>query len=509
MSIPSTLPHTSPAAPLADIATRARSLTSGSGAAIALKEGDRLLTVASSGDSAPDVGVEVKLESSFAGLCFQTGITQVCSDTETDKRVNAAACRSLQVRSIIATPIREADAVRGVLAVFAPTAHAFDGNVAVLATLADITAELLKRAPAKAVITQAAPAAKKEPPERVAAPQEASTVVHLMSALDPEPAKPTVIASAAGAVVPWPKESAKEPAKEPPKQETAETSERKPTLLLPAEDLGPREFRRAAQATIPNFAMLDQMQKPARRGAARTRIALAAAACVVILVVVVGGWRWQHAAKADPIPVVAAAAPAPPSVVAPTSAPVTPVPPEPVRAEKVVEVKANPAVKERRPATSETSFASTEPPASVLPKRTELAIMIPTPLGKDEREPEVAAPAASTLASNRLPELSTGSYVPKLAAAQTSKLVPARLIKAVSPVYPEFARKSHLSDKVVVAAVVTKYGTLSNLRVVRGMAIFHNAAIEALRQWRYQPAVLNGEPVESSIELEVRFTADR
>ncbi len=508
MSIASTLPHSSPLAPLADIAKRAHLLTGGSGAAIALREGGHLVTVASSGDSAPDVGIEVNLDSSFAGLCFKSGATQVCNDTETDQRVNAAACRALQVRSMTATPIRQGETIRGVLAVFAPTAHAFNGNVAVLATLADIAGELMKRDAKPANDVPAVPAASKAKETAAPAAAEASTVTHLMSVFDPEPARPILNASSTGAVVPWPKEA---PKQDMPKQENAARGEHSPEVLLTAEDPGPREFRRTTQTALPTFAMLDQMHKPLPQRVRRNRILMGVGLCMALLLVV-GGWRW-HAAKADATPVYAASSaeedvqptPSVPSIAAQQ------VQAEPAAAESPKPIEAKPAApaKEKRAPAAQTS-APAERSDSDLPKRTELAIMIPTPLPKTEADAEeVTAPAAGGLATDRMPDLMSGKFSPHVPMAPASKVAPARLLKSVAPVYPEIARKSGYSDTVVVAAVVTKQGKLDKMRVVRGMMIFQGAAMDALKQWRYQPATLNGEPVESNIELQLRFRSNQ
>jgi len=131
---------------LAIIAQRAQAFTNASGAAIALSEGvqDEIVCKARSGSSSPEVGATLRIDGSFTGLCIQTGRELRCDDTETDTRVDTVAVRSLGIRSMVITPIRDENKPVGVLAVFASTPHAFTiTHVAVLKTMADQISGLL------------------------------------------------------------------------------------------------------------------------------------------------------------------------------------------------------------------------------------------------------------------------------------------------------------------------------------------------------------------------------
>ena len=133
---------------LAVIAQRAQALTNASGAAIALSEGDvdEIICRARAGSSAPEVGTALPVEETFTGLCIQSGKELRCDDAETDPRVDQAVIRALDIRSMVAVPIKEEDRVVGVLAVFSPTAHAFSiTHVVVLKTVADQVADYLHR----------------------------------------------------------------------------------------------------------------------------------------------------------------------------------------------------------------------------------------------------------------------------------------------------------------------------------------------------------------------------
>src|SRR5438270_7659097 len=133
---------------LAVVAQRAQAFTNASGVAIALSEGnaDEIVCRARSGASAPEVGAALRVNGTFTGLCIRTGTELRCDDCETDTRVDTAAIRALGIRSMVVTPIREDSRVIGVIAVFAPTPHAFTiTHVAVLKTMADQISALLQR----------------------------------------------------------------------------------------------------------------------------------------------------------------------------------------------------------------------------------------------------------------------------------------------------------------------------------------------------------------------------
>jgi TPR repeat protein/GAF domain-containing protein len=141
---------------LALVAARSRSLLRASGAAIALEERDdgkkeasaagTMVCRASSGDSAPPVGVTLQVGSGFSGECVRAGKLLRCDDTETDPRVDRQSCRALGIRSMIAVPVRIGEKVVGLLEVFAGQSGAFSENdSAVLQRLAETIQSALNR----------------------------------------------------------------------------------------------------------------------------------------------------------------------------------------------------------------------------------------------------------------------------------------------------------------------------------------------------------------------------
>ena len=80
------------------------------------------------------------------------------------------------------------------------------------------------------------------------------------------------------------------------------------------------------------------------------------------------------------------------------------------------------------------------------------------------------------------------------------------LIHEVKPQYPTLARQARIQGTVVLQAVIGKDGTVQNLHVVSGHPMLTQAAIDAVKQWRYKPYYLNGEPVEVNTQISVNFT---
>ena len=119
------------------IGERARSLTRGTSAAIALVHKSAVICRASVGEKAPALGTRLDVNSGISGECFRAGKTLRCDDAENDPRVDLESCRRLGVRSILAAPVRyERDTV-GLLMVLATEPFNFDeGDVAVVESLA-------------------------------------------------------------------------------------------------------------------------------------------------------------------------------------------------------------------------------------------------------------------------------------------------------------------------------------------------------------------------------------
>jgi protein TonB len=82
----------------------------------------------------------------------------------------------------------------------------------------------------------------------------------------------------------------------------------------------------------------------------------------------------------------------------------------------------------------------------------------------------------------------------------------AHLVNRVQPVYPPLARQTRISGTVKLHAIIGKNGAVEQLQVVSGHPLLVQSALDAVKQWRYQPTLLNGEPVEVDTEIDVIFS---
>src|SRR5205809_4917042 len=105
---------------------------------------------------------------------------------------------------------------------------------------------------------------------------------------------------------------------------------------------------------------------------------------------------------------------------------------------------------------------------------------------------------------------STPVAVPKVATPQRVRVSlgvsQGLLIKKVQPAYPPLARQARIQGTVLLQAQISKEGTIEHLTLISGHPMLAPAAIEAVKQWRYKPYILNGEPVEVDTQITVNFT---
>jgi TonB family protein len=83
------------------------------------------------------------------------------------------------------------------------------------------------------------------------------------------------------------------------------------------------------------------------------------------------------------------------------------------------------------------------------------------------------------------------------------------LLNQVTPIYPAKARKKHIEGVVVVRAMIGTDGVVHDLTLVSGPPMLVDAAMDALRQWRYRPYMFMGQPVEVEVKVEVKFALGR
>lgn len=99
---------------------------------------------------------------------------------------------------------------------------------------------------------------------------------------------------------------------------------------------------------------------------------------------------------------------------------------------------------------------------------------------------------------------SSGGQAP--AAADTMK--PPTIIKNVPPVYPPDARAARIEGRVVIEATISPAGTVSDAKVIRSIPMLDQAAVDAVKQWVYEPTIIHGKPVAVIMTVTVNFALD-
>jgi periplasmic protein TonB len=102
--------------------------------------------------------------------------------------------------------------------------------------------------------------------------------------------------------------------------------------------------------------------------------------------------------------------------------------------------------------------------------------------------------------------LSPMPLAPSLRPPRVSHMMEANLIRRVQPEYPALAKQARIQGTVVLRAVIDREGKIQDLQVVIGHPLLVQAALNAVRQWRYKPYYLNDQPVEVETQVTVNFS---
>jgi periplasmic protein TonB len=137
--------------------------------------------------------------------------------------------------------------------------------------------------------------------------------------------------------------------------------------------------------------------------------------------------------------------------------------------------------------------------------------------------PDTFAEPTATLSSNEAPSATSGDPAgidggagePERSAVAEAKtppvrpgglILPPRKIHDVAPTYPAIARASHTEGIVILEALIGEDGVVQEVHVLRSVRLLDAAAIEAVRQWRFTPTLLNGQPVPIVMTVTVSFS---
>jgi TonB family protein len=167
--------------------------------------------------------------------------------------------------------------------------------------------------------------------------------------------------------------------------------------------------------------------------------------------------------------------------------------------------------------TGATSSAAAQP-AAEQPKKPILGeLHLATPKITARRNTQNGEPDAGIALSNDQPlpsaeglnaGLVSGNNQPSAPAAPLpigGDVRQAKLISSAAPVYPTLAKNQHVSGSVLVDALIDATGHVTTMKVVSGPTLLHQAAMDALKQWKYQPAALDGKPVSMHLTVTIQF----
>jgi hypothetical protein len=428
----------------------ARSFLEGSSSAIALRvPGNHFVCRAAAGKFAPGLETRIEDQDGLSAECVRSGRQQICHDTESDARVDAEMCKSSGIRSLAIIPLFWQQKLVGILEVFAPLPHAFDkALVERLTNLGNRIVDTVAFADAHLKPQSPAPGRSQRP------------------------------------VQPWVEAKMREPglaALAPPE---------------PAGDVSNLAFEGASKSIPPaNLATADLpgqvflVEPPQKRG----NLGLTLIALATGLVAAAGLWWWP---TQPPQPSVAESRPSPPKQVLPDSQPATVVASNPVERTNSPRPSRQVAVSKAQPSSSPANQRAANEP------RVRSGELVVYERGKIVYR---ALPGSDVL----IGPVTSASETEKL--RDTTDVFPSpvitggKLIHQVLPTIPPEVVGLHLPEDVLLEGIIGQDGTVRDIRFIRGDARLSAAAIEAVRQWRYQPFRSNGEPVDMLSSLSVHF----
>ena len=121
----------------------------------------------------------------------------------------------------------------------------------------------------------------------------------------------------------------------------------------------------------------------------------------------------------------------------------------------------------------------------------------------------VGAPAGSHFVATSAPpgQMSFGATVSQVAKPPAPEVrIAAKLIKRIDPIYPELARSTDITGSVVLNAHIDETGKVQQVQAISGDPVLARAAMEAVRQWEYQPSSVNGQPRPSDARIAINFS---
>jgi TonB family protein len=419
---------------MGSIAEAARSLSGATGAAIAMPRGDAVECVGRSGETAPELGARLNVDSGISGECLRTGKILRCDDASRNLHVDAEVCRRLGLQSIVAVPLRGKHGRVGVLEAFSSRSYAFDdGDTDMLGRLAGLAETAWAHGSRIQVPSEAEPTNKEQSHSGVG--ENASFI----------PASMAALARIGEALSTWPH---------------------------------------------------DKLQTELKRRYKTIGVTV----FVVLILSSVLAWRAWH--KASPMPT---SLQHPIEQRAPAELPNDSAEGDLARRPGNVRHISRPHVASAVHVLKSTADRrkrrwSMQQPNNRSDINTELASK---PSADDV--PRIAVSNASSIDLGNA--LSTAPAMARLGEVISSGVTGGILQHKVQPVYPAEARRVRLEGNVVLEAMVTEHGQVEDLKVISGNPLLAQAAMDAVRKWRYTPYQLNGKSVPKQTRITISFIA--
>ncbi len=116
---------------------------------------------------------------------------------------------------------------------------------------------------------------------------------------------------------------------------------------------------------------------------------------------------------------------------------------------------------------------------------------------------DVAAPKLTpTPGASALPSLGNSSApMPTL----RQVVVPPQLVQRVNPIFPMAAKQMNMKGTVVMEVRINAQGNVTEVRPISGNSFFYDSAKQAIRQWKYKPQTINGQPSEAVTQVSINF----
>jgi TonB family protein len=444
---------------LESIAETAGVLSGAAGIAIALRQNGVIICRARSGDIAPELGSPLNTDSGISGECLRAAAILVCSDTATDKRVDAEVCERLGLKSIVAVPLRGRMGMVGILEAFSSRASAFEKEqIEALRALGEITERAYERERRR--LEPVAPAKSRNPLVAAAIKSNlAQTAIEEISLkrgywiLGAVTATVLLVSLVIG--LSWRQTGADiaanaSPAKSATAQRAPQGASASPVRVAEVNPTAEVALRQAKHETsgglIHKAAEISREPDP------------------------------SNASQPDASRPTADGSSAGPS-----------------SGSRSLGSPASGEASSANPVSANLVSANPAPPASAT---------------KTESN-EDAAPIVEISPSSAPDDLtgisSASAALPAFGGNVSQGFNPAVLVKKVEPEYPVEAQKEKISGPITLEATVAENGTVRAVNVVRGSGQLAEAAKNAVRQWKYRAAVLNGKPVETQKQITVVF----